>query len=101
MEADTTGPGTRINHGYVQAQVRRSLRRAKQELARKLEANYYPQGKAIFASRPSPGLAIIRKGAARLLDKDHRFLDKRSEGEIFGHDIYFHGELKDYFAEAE
>ena len=72
-----------------------------QELARKLEANYYPQGKAIFASRPSPGLAIIRKGAARLLDKDHRFLDKRSEGEIFGHDIYFHGELKDYFAEAE
>ena len=72
-----------------------------QELARKLEANYYPQGKAIFASRPSPGLAIIRKGAARLLDKDHKFLDKRSEGEIFGHDIYFHGELKDYFAEAE
>ena len=72
-----------------------------QWLARKLEANYYPQGKAIFASKPSPGLAIIRKGAARLLDKDHRFLDKRSEGEIFGHKIYFHGELKDYFAEAE
>jgi len=72
-----------------------------QWLARRLEVNYYPQGKAIFASRPSPGLAIIRKGAARLLDKDHRFLDKRSEGEIFGHEIYFHGELKDYFAEAE
>jgi len=34
-------------------------------LARKLEAAYYPQGKAIFSSRPSPGLAIIRKGAAR------------------------------------
>ncbi|MGB5292087.1 MAG: DUF294 nucleotidyltransferase-like domain-containing protein [Lysobacterales bacterium] len=72
-----------------------------QWLARKLEANYYPQGKAICASKPSPGLAIIRKGAARLLDKDHKFLDKRSEGEIFGHKIYFHGELKDYFAEAE
>jgi len=72
-----------------------------QWLARKLEANYYPQGKAIFPSRPSPGLAIIRKGAARLLDKDHKFLDKRSEGEIFGHEIYFHGELKEYFAEAE
>ncbi len=72
-----------------------------QWLARKLEANYYPQGKAIFASKPPPGLAIIRKGAARLLDKDHKFLDKRSEGEIFGHKIYFHGELKDYFAEAE
>lgn len=72
-----------------------------QWLARRLEANYYPQGKSIFASSPPPGLAIIRKGAARLLDKDHKFLDKRSEGEIFGHDIYFHGELKDYFAEAE
>jgi CBS domain-containing protein len=72
-----------------------------QWIARRLEVNYYPQDSAIFASRPSPGLAIIRKGAARLLDKDHRFLDKRSEGEVFGHEIYFHGELKDYFAEAE
>jgi len=72
-----------------------------QWLAGKLEVNYYPQGKSILSSRPSPGLAIIRKGAARLLDKDHKFLDKRSEGEIFGHEIYFHGELQDYFAEAE
>jgi CBS domain-containing protein len=70
-------------------------------LARKLEAAYYPQGKAIFSSRPPPGLAIIRKGAARLLDDQHKFLDKRSEGELFGHKIYFHGELKDYHAEAE
>ncbi len=70
-------------------------------LARKLDVVYYPQGKFIFSSRPAPGLAIIRKGAARLLDDKHRFLDKRSEGELFGHPIYFHGELKDYFAEAE
>jgi len=70
-------------------------------LARKLDVVYYPQGKFIFSSKPSPGLAIIRKGAARLLDEKHRFLDKRSEGELFGHPIYFHGELKDYFAEAE
>ncbi len=70
-------------------------------LARKLDVLYYPQGKFIFSSRPAPGLAIIRKGAARLLDDKHRFLDKRSEGELFGHPIYFHGELKDYFAEAE
>ena len=70
-------------------------------LARKLEAAYYPQGKVIFSSQPSPGLAIIRKGAARLLDDKHKFLDKRSEGELFGHEIYFHGELKDYHAEAE
>jgi len=70
-------------------------------LARKLDVVYYPQGKFIFSSKPSPGLAIIRKGAARLLDEKHRFLDKRSEGELFGHPIYFHGELKDYVAEAE
>ena len=71
------------------------------QLARKLEAAYYPQGKTILSSRPAPGLAIIRKGAVRLVAEDHRFLDKRSEGEFFGHDIYFHGELKDYVAEAE
>jgi len=72
-----------------------------QWLAKKLEVAYYPQGKSIFSSKPAPGLAIIRKGAARLLDDRHRFLDKRSEGELFGHSIYFHGELKDYHAEAE
>lgn len=70
-------------------------------VARKLEAEYYPQGKVIFASSPAPGLGIIRKGAVRLVDGEHKFLDKRSEGELFGHAIYFHGELKDYIAEAE
>jgi CBS domain-containing protein len=70
-------------------------------LARKLEAAYYPQGRKIFESSPPPGLAVIRKGAVRLVDHDHRFLDKRSEGELFGHSIYFHGEQKDYIAEAE
>jgi CBS domain-containing protein len=72
-----------------------------QNLARKLEAAYYAQGKTIFASTPPPGLAVIRKGAVRLRDDRHRFLDKRSEGELFGHRIYFHGELKEYVAEAE
>jgi CBS domain-containing protein len=71
------------------------------KLARKLEAAYYPQGKTILSSQPAPGLAIIRKGAVRLVDRDHKFLDKRSERELFGHGIYFHGELKDYVAEAE
>ena len=60
-----------------------------------------PQGKTILTSNPPPGLAIIRKGAVRLIDESHKFLDKRSEGELFGHDIYFHGEMKDYIAEAE
>lgn len=72
-----------------------------QWVAKKLEVAYYAQGKFIFSSKPAPGLAIIRKGAARLLDDKQRFLDKRSEGELFGHQIYFHGELKDYSAEAE
>jgi CBS domain-containing protein len=70
-------------------------------LAAQLEADYYPQNSKIFSSQPPPGIAIIRKGAARLLDDRHRFLDKRSEGELFGHEIYFHGEKRDYFAEAE
>jgi CBS domain-containing protein len=71
------------------------------KLARTLEVAYYAQGKTIFSSKPAPGLAIIRKGAVRLVDESHKFLDKRSEGELFGHDIYFHGETKDYIAEAE
>lgn len=70
-------------------------------IARKLEAAYYPQGKTIFASSASAGLAIIRKGAVRLLDDKRRFLDKRSEAELFGHRIWFHGEQKEYSAEAE
>ena len=70
-------------------------------VGRKLEAAYYPQGKVIFRSSESPGLAIIRKGAVRLVDAEHKFLDKRSEGEVFGHRIWFHGEQKDYIAEAE
>jgi CBS domain-containing protein len=70
-------------------------------VANKLEAAYYPQGKKIFESAPPAGVAIIRKGAVRLVDAAHKFLDKRSEGELFGHRIFFHGEQKAYVAEAE
>jgi CBS domain-containing protein len=72
-----------------------------ESLARHLTAGYYPQGKTIFKSEPPPGLAIIRKGAVRLVDEGNKFLDKRSEGELFGHSIYFHGKQKEYRAEAE
>jgi CBS domain-containing protein len=72
-----------------------------QALANKLEVAYYPQGKKILESNAAPGLAIIRKGAVRLVDAAHKFMDKRSEGELFGHRIYFHGEQKEYIAEAE
>ncbi|MEM1410994.1 MAG: DUF294 nucleotidyltransferase-like domain-containing protein, partial [Pseudomonadota bacterium] len=47
------------------------------------------------------GVAVIRKGAVRLLDEDHRFLDKRSEGECFGHAAWFRGRQAPYRAEAE
>ena len=70
-------------------------------LANKLEVAYYPQGKMILSSTPPPGLAIIRKGAVRLVDAAHKFLDKRSEGEMFGHQVFLHGEQRDYVAEAE
>jgi len=69
--------------------------------AARLEAAYYPQGRKILDSQPAPGLAIIRKGAVRLLTGSGKFLDKRSEGELFGHSIFFHGEQKEYRAEAE
>jgi CBS domain-containing protein len=71
------------------------------KIAGKLEAAYYPQGKTIFSSSQNPGLAIIRKGAVRLVDEEHKFLDKRSEGELFGHKIWIQGEQRDYIAEAE
>lgn len=72
-----------------------------QKLARNLEAAYYPHGKRIFTSQSGAGLAIIRKGAVRLVGADRKFLDRRGEGELFGHEIHFHGEVKDYAAEAE
>lgn len=70
-------------------------------LATQLTVAYYARDKTIFRSQPPPGLAIIRKGAVRLVDEGNKFLDKRSEGEMFGHRIYFHGKQKDYIAEAE
>lgn len=74
---------------------------ALEAVAQQLEASYYPEGKRILESNPAPGLAVIRKGAVRLKDGDNKFLDKRSEGGLFGHHIYFHGKERDYVAEAE
>jgi CBS domain-containing protein len=72
-----------------------------ESLASRLSAAYYVEGKTIFSSQPPPGLAVIRKGAVRLIDEGHKFLDKRSEGELFGHRIIFHGKQKEYIAQAE
>ncbi|MGK2925536.1 MAG: hypothetical protein ACSLE2_07930, partial [Lysobacterales bacterium] len=60
-----------------------------ESVSARLEAAYYPSGKTILESRDKPGLAIIRKGAVRLVESSGRFLDRRSEGELFGHPIYF------------
>lgn len=72
-----------------------------EKVSEQLEVAYYPQNKTILESESSPGLAIIRKGAVRLVDAEHKFLDKRYERELFGHKIYFHLEFKQYIAEAE
>jgi len=66
-----------------------------------LEAAYYREGQRVLDSSEDSGLAIIRKGAVRLLDEDRRFLDQRSEGECFGHAGWFRGVQKPYVAEAE
>jgi CBS domain-containing protein len=74
-----------------------ALRRA----ASGIEVAYYREGQAVLNSSEGPGVALIRKGAVRLVDADHRFLDKRSEGECFGHAAWFRGEQLPYRAEAE
>jgi CBS domain-containing protein len=71
------------------------------DAARSIEAAYYRQDSEILDSQGADGLAIIRKGAVRLVDADRRFLDKRSEGECFGHAAWFHGAQKPYTAVAE
>ncbi len=74
---------------------------ALREAARGIEAAYYREGARVLDSRQGAGLAVIRKGAVRLIDDTHRFLDKRSEGECFGHAAWFHGAQTPYLAEAE
>ncbi len=79
--------------GLDEAQLRRA--------ARGVEVAYYRAGQEILRSDLVPGTAVIRKGAVRLLDGKRRFLDQRSEGEVFGHPAWFHGEQIPYVAEAE
>lgn len=71
------------------------------QAAKAVEIAYYREDQTILDSREQPGLAVIRKGAVRLIDDGHRFLDKRSEGEVFGHAAWFHGAQAPYLAEAE
>jgi len=70
-------------------------------VARRLEAAYYRQGRTVLLSEPPAGIAVIRKGAVRLVDEQGRFLEKRSEGELFGQPAWFRGERTAYRAEAE
>jgi CBS domain-containing protein len=70
-------------------------------VARRFEAAYYRQGRTVLQSEPPAGIAVIRKGAVRLVDGRGRFLEKRSEGELFGQPAWFRGERRAYRAEAE
>lgn len=74
---------------------------ALREAALGIEAAYYREGATVLDSREADGLAVIRKGAVRLVDDSRRFLDKRSEGECFGHAAWFHGAQTPYLALAE
>jgi CBS domain-containing protein len=69
-------------------------------VARRLEAAYYRQGRTVLRSEPPAGLAVIRKGAVRLVDETGRFLEKRSEGELFGQPAWFRGGRTAYRAET-
>ena len=69
--------------------------------ASRLEGAYYRAETDILKSGPEAGLAVIRKGAVRLLDDRGRFLDQRCEGELFGHAAWFHGKRTPYTAQAE
>jgi CBS domain-containing protein len=71
------------------------------QLATQLQAAYYRKGQAILNSAQPPELAIIRKGAVRLKSESGQFLDKRSEGELFGHQAWFQGQRQSYQALAE
>lgn len=67
-------------------------------IAARLRISYHPEGGEIGAFDPpgEDGLYIIRKGAVKLVDPENRMLERRGEGEIFGHRIGFSGEASSY-----
>lgn len=77
-------------------------RAAIERFARALEVRYCREGQTIarFTSPWQDGLYVVRKGAVELADPEDRVLEKRGEGELFGHRIQFHGEVGDYRARA-
>jgi CBS domain-containing protein len=57
-----------------------------EELARKVEVEFFPAGSTIFrqAAEPSKHVRVVRRGAVELVDQGS-LLDVLGEGELFGH----------------
>jgi CBS domain-containing protein len=64
---------------------------ARGEVARRLKILYHRAGESIgeYGGEAAPELFILRKGAVELLDKTGQALERRGEGELFGHAIEF------------
>lgn len=63
------------------------------ELARRIEISYHPAGETLLEYQPDNGqpswLGLVRQGAVTLRTADGDMLEKRGEGEVFGHTIHF------------
>ena len=64
---------------------------ARSEAAKRLKILYHRGGESIgeYGGDAAPELFILRKGAVELLDKTGQPLERRGEGELFGHAVEF------------
>lgn len=71
-------------------------------LAELLRIHYFRRGEAIGRFDPPgrSGLFVIRKGAVELRDGQGERLERRGEGELFGHSIAFDPPVGDYSVHA-
>jgi len=86
----TVAPFSELGSGDVEA------------LASRLKVRYHTRGDDLgeFAPPGADGVFILRKGAVELLDPAGRILERRGEGDLFGHRIAFGGDTGDYSARA-
>ncbi|MDT8408275.1 MAG: DUF294 nucleotidyltransferase-like domain-containing protein [Wenzhouxiangellaceae bacterium] len=75
---------------------------AVERIAGQLQIRYSSEGESLGRFEPpgQDGLFIIRKGAVELLDSDQQRLERRSEGELFGHRINFDPAVEGYQVRA-
>jgi len=77
-------------------------REAVESLAGRLKVRYHSSGDGLgnFSPPGGDGLFIVRKGAVELRDPDGKVLERRGEGDLFGHRIAFGSESGAYSARA-